>query len=325
MPRKTLGELDYAGDDRVVPFRVETLDVRGRAVQMGPALNRILGRHDYPDPVSRLLGEIIVFTVLLGTSLKFDGRLIVQTQSDGPAGLIVADYASPDRIRAYARFDERQIANSEKDGDVSTARLLGKGVLALTIDQGSHTQRYQGVVQLNETSLEEAAGTYFRQSEQIPTEIKLSVAKLVRAGADGTVEQWRAGGLISQFFPDSREHIRQIDLPGGNDEIDRLNEQAHDDAWREFVALVETIEPSELLDPTVGSERLLYRLFQERGVRVFEGVTVSDQCFCSRDRIAEIISGFTSEEIDDCIGDERILVNCEFCSTGYSFDPSDFR
>ena len=325
MPRKTLGELDYAGDDRVVPFRVETLDVRGRAVQMGPALNRILGRHDYPDPVSRLLGEIIVFTVLLGTSLKFDGRLIVQTQSDGPAGLIVADYASPDRIRAYARFDERQIANSEKDGDVSTARLLGKGVLALTIDQGSHTQRYQGVVQLNETSLEEAAGTYFRQSEQIPTEIRLSVAKLVRAGADGTVEQWRAGGLISQFLPDSRERIRQIDLPGGNDEIDRLNEQAHDDAWRELVALVETIEPSELLDPTVGSERLLYRLFHERGVMVFEGVTVSDQCSCSRDRIAEIISGFTSEEIDDCIGDERILVNCEFCSTGYNFDPSDFR
>ena len=325
MTQKELGDLDYAGDDRVVPFHVEALDIRGRAVQMGPALDRIIKRHNYPAPVSGLLSEIVVLTVLLGTSLKFDGRLIVQTQTDGPVSLVVADFVSPGGIRAYARFDHEKVAIAEAEGGNNSGALLGNGTMALTIDQGQHTQRYQGVVQLDGTSIEDAARVYFRQSEQIPTEIKLGVAKLVVAEGGQPAEQWRAGGLISQFLPESEERIVVADLPSGNDDIDALLEEVHDDAWQELLALMDTVDSTEVLDPTVGSERLLYRLFYQRGVRVFEGTTVKDQCSCSRSRIAEIISGFDDNEFEQCIEDGQIHVNCEFCSTNYHFEPGEFR
>lgn len=324
MTERTLGELDYAGDDHVVPFQVEALDIRGRSVQLGPALDSIVTRHNYPDSVSHLLSEAIVLTVLLGTSLKFEGRFILQTQTDGPVNLIVTDFSSPGGIRAYARYDKERLLAAEQNGETTSDALMGSGVLALTIDQGRHTQRYQGVVRLDGTNLEQAARNYFRQSEQIPSEVRLGVAKLVQSGKDGTSEQWRAGGMISQFLPDAPERMRQTDLPSGNDEFDKLIEENHDDAWREVVALMDTIEPTELLDPTVGAERLLYRLFHERGVRVFDGTAIEDQCTCSRIKIAEIISSFSAEEIEDCIENGRINVNCEFCSTSYDFDPADF-
>lgn len=325
MTDKQLGDLGYTGDDQVVPFSVEALDVRGRAVQLGPMLDRIIRRHDYPDAVSHLLAEAIVLTVLLGSSLKFDGRFIVQTQTDGPVNLMVIDFDTPGGVRAYARFDEDRLAEAREDGPPTAAALLGQGVLALTIDQGRHMQRYQGVVPLDGTSLEEAARTYFRQSEQIPTEVRLGVAKLVRSRQDGATEEWRAGGMIAQFLPDAPERMHRGDLPSGNDAFDELNEVRHDDAWEELVMLMKTIEASELLDPTVGSERLLYRLFHQHGVRVFESAEIEDKCSCSREKIAGIISGFTEEELETCIEDGRILVNCEFCSTGYDFDPSEFR
>ncbi len=325
MTLRSLGEMDYAGDDRVVPFHVESLDVRGRAVQLGPMLDSIITRHNYPDAVSHLLAEAVALTVLLGTSLKFEGRFILQTQTDGPVSLIVADFSSPNAVRAYARFDETAIAEMSENGMPASEELLGTGVLALTIDQGRHMQRYQGVVQLDGTSFEQAARTYFRQSEQLPSEVRLSVAKLVLSGPDGPGEQWRAGGMIAQFLPDAPERMRQADLPSGNDELDALTETRPDDSWQEAVVLLDTIEPSELLDPSVGCERLLYRLFHEHGVRVFDGVTVEDKCSCSRDRIAQIISGFSAEEIDECTKDGRILVNCEFCSTAYGFDPAGFK
>ncbi len=163
-----LGAISLAGDDKVVPFHVAPLDTRGRAVQLGPMLNAILARHDYPGAVAALLGETIVLTVLLGTSLKFDGKFIVQTQSDGPVSLLVVDYRTPGAIRAYARYDADLVAEAVRSGQSSPKDLLGHGILAMTIDQGAHTQRYQGIVELNGISLEEAAMQYFRQSEQIP-------------------------------------------------------------------------------------------------------------------------------------------------------------
>lgn len=159
-----LGTFDYAGDDHVVPFQVEGMDVRGRAVQMGPLLDTILGRHKYPVPVARLLAESIVLVTLLGTSLKFDGKLILQTRGDGPVDLLVADFSTPEAIRAYARYDEEGLAKAIADGKTEPHQLLGMGVLAFTIDQGQDTQLYQGIVPLDGATLEDIAGTYFRQS-----------------------------------------------------------------------------------------------------------------------------------------------------------------
>ncbi len=211
---RKLGEFGFAGDDHVVPFEVAPLDMRGRSVQLGRLLDQILGRHDYPEPVARLLAEAIVLTVLLGTSLKFEGKFILQTRSDGPVDMLVADFSTPNALRAYARYDEERLAAAVAAGEAGPEQLLGNGVLALTIDQGAHTQRYQGIVELDGTSMEEVARIYFRQSEQIPTDVRLSVAKMVIPGEAG--ERWRAGGLIAQFLPESPERLRLPDLPGGD-------------------------------------------------------------------------------------------------------------
>lgn len=320
--QRKLGEFGFAGDDHVVPFQVEALDARGRVVQLGPVVDQILNRHDYPEPVARLLAEAMALAVLLGTSLKFEGKFILQTRSDGPVEMLVADFSTPRSLRAYASFDAERVAAAEAEGRASPAELLGTGVLALTVDQGRHMQRYQGIVQLDGTSLEDAARSYFRQSEQLPTEVRLAVARQVVPG-DGAREHWRAGGLVAQFLPEAPERMRLPDLPGGDGDEDDGHDPT-DDAWREMRALLETIEPDELLDPTVGAERLLYRLFHERGVRVFEGAAVLDECSCSRDRIRTILDGFSAEEIADSIEEGRIRVSCEFCSTEYLFDPAEF-
>jgi molecular chaperone Hsp33 len=320
-----LGDFGFAGDDHVVPYEVDPLDVRGRIVQLGPMLDQILDRHDYPEPVARLLAEVAVLTVLLGTALKFEGKFIIQTKSDGPVDMLVADFASPQSLRAYARFDEERLAEAIASGKDRPEDLLGGGVLALTIDQGQYTQRYQGIVQLDGESLEEVARVYFRQSEQIPTDVRLAVAKEVVGHGEGRQERWRAGGILAQFLPKAPERLRLPDLPGGDGAPAGAQVDPTDNAWRELLALFATIDSTELIDPQVGAERLLYRLFHEHGVRVFESVKVVDECSCSRDKIRGILGRFSAEEIDDSIEHGRIKVSCEFCSKSYEFDPGEFK
>ncbi|GAC1041548.1 Hsp33 family molecular chaperone [Rhizobium sp. No.120] len=321
----SLGQFDFAGDDHVVPFQVEGLDVRGRAVQLGPLLDAILARHDYPAPVARLLAEAIVLTVLLGTSLKFEGKFTVQTKGDGPVDLLVADFSTPENVRAYARFDEEALAKAVAEGRTEPEQLLGKGVLAFTIDQGRFTQPYQGIVALDGASLEEIAGTYFRQSEQIPTRVRLGAAELFDRDENGKPRhRWRAGGLIAQFLPEAPERMRQPDLHGGDGDTG-VRDHVEDDAWSEARSLVETIDADELTDPQVGTERLLYRLFHERGVRVYEPKAVYDRCSCSRDKLKGVLKGFTAEEIEASQENGEIAVTCEFCSTTYRFEVSEIE
>lgn len=322
-PAPRLGELDFAGDDHVVPFQVEGLDVRGRAVQLGPLLDTILERHNYPLPVARLLAEAIVLTVLLGTSLKFEGKLILQTKSDGPVDLLVADFSSPENVRAYARFDGDALDAAVKAGKAAPHELLGKGILAFTIDQGAHTQRYQGIVALDGHTLEEIAGVYFRQSEQIPTRVRLGVAELYdRDDAGKSRHRWRAGGMVAQFLPEAPERMRQADLPGGDGE-EVGHKIAEDDKWAEARSLVETIDADELTDPNVGTERLLFRLFHERGVRVYPPQQVVDRCSCSRDKLKAVLAGLSADDVEHTAIDGHIAATCEFCSTTYRFEVSE--
>ncbi|ENN83992.1 hypothetical protein RHSP_70635 [Rhizobium freirei PRF 81] len=321
----SLGQFDFAGDDHVVPFQVEGLDVRGRAVQLGPLLDAILARHDYPMPVARLLAEAIVLTVLLGTSLKFEGKFTVQTKGDGPVDLLVADFSTPENVRAYARFNEEALAEAVAEGRTEPEQLLGKGVLAFTIDQGRFTQPYQGIVALDGASLEEIAGTYFRQSEQIPTRVRLGAAELFDRDENGKPRhRWRAGGLIAQFLPEAPERMRQPDIHGGDGDTG-LRDHVEDDSWAEARSLVETIDADELTDPLVGTERLLYRLFHERGVRVYEPKAVYDSCSCSRDKLKGVLQGFSAEEIEASEENGEIAVTCEFCSTTYRFEVSEIE
>ncbi len=321
----SIGSYEPAGDDSVRPFAVEALDVRGRAIQMGGELDAIVKRHDYPPSVSKLLGEAVVLAVLLGSSLKFDGKFILQTETDGPVDMLVVDYRASGAIRAYARFDRARVEALETSGEADPGTLLGNGVLAMTIDQGAHMNRYQGVVPLEGGTLEDVAHTYFRQSEQIPTRVRLAVAEMEVRENGALRHAWRAGGLIVQFLPEAPERMRQADLPGGDVPEDMADDVGDDDdAWVEAQSLVGTIEDHELIDPEVPVERLLYRLFHQRGVRVFSRIEVHDDCSCSRDRVAEMLRQFSAEEIEESIEDGAITVTCEFCSTKYVFDPAEF-
>lgn len=311
-------------DDTVMPFEVAKLDLRGRVVRLGPAIDQILARHAYPQPVAKLLGEAMVLTVMLGSALKIDGRFILQTQSDGPVRMLVVDFTAPGKVRACARFDKDRVAAAIASGDASGAALLGNGHLAMTVDQGSDMNRYQGLVALDGGSLEDVAHEYFLRSEQIPTKVRLAVAEELRARSGGLTHRWRAGGIMLQFLPKAAERARVADLdPGDAPEGIEPHTVEEDDAWVEGQALISTVEDVELIDPSLSSERLVYRLFHEPGVRVFRGSLLRAECSCSRDNVEAMLKSFSQDDRDHMVEDGKISVTCEFCSANYQFAPDE--
>ncbi len=293
-------------------------------MRFGPAIDSILSRHRYPAPVAKLLGEAIVLTVLLGSTLKFDGRFILQTQSDGPVRMLVVDYTTPDRVRACARFDVKRVAAAITSGTTDPGAMLGHGHLAMTIDQGPDTARYQGIVALEGKDLEHAAHEYFLRSEQIPTRVRLAVAEELRADRKGAQHRWRAGGLLLQFLPAAEERARRPDLaPGDAPPGMEPDEVPEDEAWVEGSALVASVQDLELLDPEVSSEQLLYRLFHQRGVRVFRSRDLRAHCSCSREKVERMLRSFPQTDRDEMVENGKIVVTCEFCNSTYAFDPSE--
>lgn len=285
---------------------------------------RFSTRHAYPQPVAKLLGEVLVLTVMLGSALKIDGRFILQTQSDGPVRMLVVDFTAPDKMRACARFDKDRVAAAIASGKTSGGALLGKGHLAMTIDQGPDMNCYQGLVALDGGSLEDVAHEYFLRSEQIPTRVRLAVAEELRAGSGGPTHSWRAGGIMLQFLPKASERARIADLdPGDAPEGVEPHIVDEDDAWAEGQALISTVEDIELIDPALSSERLVYRLFHEPGVRVFRGSPVRAECSCSRDNVEAMLKSFSQEDRDHMVEDGKISVTCEFCSANYQFAPGE--
>jgi len=299
-------------DDRVLPFQIEGADVRGRVVRLGPAVERAVGGHAYPEPVARLLGEAVALVAMLGSALKFDGVLTLQATGEGPLRAIVADYERPPasedgghsgKVRGIARCDAEAIAGT--DGTLES--MMGKSVLSLTLDPGGDMQRYQGVVQLEGRTLAEAASRYLETSEQIPSLVRLAVGREVLAGGR---ETFRAGGIVVQRV------AREGGLPRAS--------AADDDQWERIGIFIGTIEDHELLDPALAPEQLLWRLFHEEGVRVFQPHEVAFGCRCSEKRIALILSGFPPAsrlEMQDDAG--FIRATCEFCNSAYAFTEAD--
>lgn len=299
-------ELSIPDDDLILPFQADQADVVGRLVKLGPTVDTILSRHDYPEPVSQLLGEAVALTALLGAALKFEGKFILQASTDGPVDLLVADYQVPGGLRGYARFSPERLAELPPEG-----RLLGEGHLAMTIDRGAETERYQGVVPLEGETLTEAADTYFRQSEQLPTFIKLAVARHYRAGTSGARPwTWRAGGLL----------VQKLTREGGRASASEFEEED----WTRARALAETVEDHELLDPLLPPDRLLYRLFHEEQVRAYRAIPLESYCSCSRERVEELLRRFSAEDLADMVVDGEVWVTCEFCNSRYRFDPASF-
>jgi molecular chaperone Hsp33 len=305
-------------DDIVLPFRTVRSGVIGRLVRLGPAVDAILSRHDVPLPVSQALGEAVALTAMLGTSLKFDGKLIVQTKTDGILDFLVVNFETPGQVRAYVRYDKSRLA-ADASG-IDQGELLGSGHLAITIDQGDDMERYQGIVALEGEGLAEAALAYFRQSEQLPSFMRLAVARHYVAGDNGGSGRWcwRAGGLMIQNL------ARDGGAPGPFAEDSLVGEE--DDDWQRTRLLAATVEDHELLDPTLSPERLLYRLFHEEGVRALPPAPVEAFCRCSRERVDAFLRSFGASELADMREpDGGISVTCEFCQTSYRFAPGELE
>ena len=287
-------------DDRVAAFQIQDQPVRGRIVGMGPAIDAVLSAHAYPAPVAELLGEACALAALIGSALKFDGRLILQAQGDGPVRYVVADYGTEGTLRGYCRYDEGELAALTADQARPGAhRLLGKGVFVMTLDQGPDFERHQGITPIEGDSLSLCAEHYFQQSEQIPTEVRLAVGRLT----DDTGSAWRAGGMMIQRLAG--------DATRGDTE----------DAWDRARALFRTIGADELIDPQVPSETLLYRLFHEDGVRLEAAQPLEARCRCSPDRIATVLDSFSAEERAEMVEpDGRIHVTCEYCARVYALE-----
>lgn len=297
-------------NDLIQPFQVERFGLRGRLVRLGDAADDILNRHDYPEPVAVMLGQMMAVAAIMAGALKYDGIFTLQTQGDGPIRLMVADITSTGDMRAYAQYDADKLAAAiaaMPDGAIgdSVPHLLGAGYLAFTVDQGPDTERYQGIVDLYGATLADCLHYYFRQSEQIEAAIKVAVSR--RPTAPGAAadrrNHWQIGALMVQRLP--KDH--------GQDEEDR------EEGWREAVILMGSATNREMLDDTLHPDALLYRLFHEPGVRVYKPIILRAACRCSADRVSVMLRSFPKTEIESMKVDDKIIVTCEFCGRGYTY------
>lgn len=289
---------DETGFDRVLRFTVPSRNARGRLVRLGPVLDRILSAHAYPAAIRHLLGEALVLTVLMGTLLKDEeGQLTIQAQTEGGVvDLLACDYRAG-AVRGYVRHDAERLA--ALGANPSLYALFGKGYLAVTFDLASTGQRYQGIVPLEGDSLAAACESYFAQSEQVPTLIRVGV----RSSAAGCV----AGGLLVQHLPD------------GEEGRERLHARMDHPDWEHVAAIAGSLRHGELVDPDLSLEALLWRLLHDEGeVRIEAGPALERGCRCSVEHYQSVLSRFPEAELAD-MRDENgaIKVDCAFCSVEF--------
>jgi molecular chaperone Hsp33 len=295
--------------DFVLPFDIARAGVRGRFVRLDTASAQALEAHRLPEAAARVAGEALALAALLGSALKLDGRLTVQTKSSGPLDLVTADYygageddepRSERGVRGYARLDKAGFAALDA---AAFKGLAGEGVLAITIEPKRGGQTYQGIVELSPDGLAASAETYFAQSEQLPTVIRLAAAPLYVAGEKGP--RWRAAGLMLQMTPEASK------IPGGNE-----------DDWNRLAILARTVEDLELVDTGLAPETVLWRLFHEDEVRVQPAEAVSFRCDCDAGRIVSVLRSYAPEErLGLADPDGIIRARCEFCGTMHEVGP----
>ncbi len=300
--------------DFVLPFDIARAGVRGRFVRLDTASARALDAHRLPEPAARVTGEALALAALLGSALKLDGRLTVQTKSSGPLDLVTADYygsapvqgedddppSRPRGVRGYARLNADGFAALD---DAAFAGLAGEGVLAITIEPKRGGQTYQGIVSLSPDGLAASAEIYFAQSEQLPTVMRLAAAPLYVAGERSP--RWRAAGLMLQMTPEASN------APGRNE-----------DDWNRLSLLARTVEDLELVDTGLAPETVLWRLFHEDEVRVQPAETVLFRCDCDAGRIAGVLRSYAPEERESLADPDGIIrARCEFCGTTHEIDP----
>lgn len=296
--------------DFVLPFDIPKAQVRGRLVRLDAAAGRALSAHALPEPAARLAGETVALGALLGTALKLDGRLTIQTKGDGPLDLITADYYGADEtrhrgVRGYARLDAERFAALD---DNDFPRLAGSGAMAITIEPQRGGKTYQGIVALSPGGIAASAETYFAQSEQLPTVIRLAAAPLYLAG--DPLPHWRAGGIMLQMTPEAAPEGAAPELALTNDDWERLS------------LLMRTVEDIELVDTALAPETVLWRLFHEDEVRVEPPEPVIFRCDCDTARIAGVLKSYSEADRAGLADPDGIIrARCEFCGKTHEIGP----
>jgi molecular chaperone Hsp33 len=297
-------------DNIIQPFQIETSNLRGRAVRLGDVVHDVLDAHGYPNPVAHLVAETMVLTALLASMLKFEGTFTLQAKGDGPINRLVADMNTGGDLRACATFDEERLTHARESlADLKTpegsqnhlAQYLGKGYIAFTVLHEGRDEPYQGIVELKGASLTDCVQHYFAQSEQIGTGIKMAAG--LRDG------KWRAGGIMLQHMPEDGQNA---EAGAGNINMDE---------WRRSMVYLDTLTEDEILSLDLTAADLLFRLFHEDGVRIYEPLPVTKKCRCNMDKVEAVLRSMSDEALADLIVDGKITMTCEFCSSEYAIDP----
>ena len=305
---------DILWHDRVLPFRLFPSNARGRITRLGPTLDDVLARHDYPGKVSAMVAEATLITALVGQTMRHRWKLSLQIRGDGPVRLIATDYVAPaaggapGRIRAYASFDRSRLAGAASGG----IALLGRGFFALLVDQGTGAKPFQGITPLTGDSLAECAETYFDQSEQLATRFALALAP---AGTDGTAGGWRGGGILLQRLPEGDPGTPDSRAEDGGT-FDRAEE------WNRLRILLETAQPAELTGPAASPEQVVRRLFPGEDPVFSPADPVLFGCSCGPEKVRQTMSIYSARDIRS-MTDARGLVtaDCQFCGARYEFEP----
>jgi molecular chaperone Hsp33 len=292
-----------AADDLIQPFRIDSLVARGRLVRLGGVVDAILMQHDYPEPVSVLLGEALALTAALADTLKFDGTFTTQIQGDGPIRLMIADYRTDGAMRGYAGFDATTLDQAALAGAAGDAGLFGAGHLAFTVDQGPDQDRYQSVVPLEGSTLAETARSYLTRSEQLRAEIDLAAVRW--PAENGTASGWRAGCLVVQQMPDS-------DGRSGDD-------RARVTRWAETRAQVARLRRADLADPLAIAPALIGPLFREYDVRMHVHRPVRFECRCSHERARNVVHALPEADRVDLAIEGQLEITCDYCNAQYLF------
>jgi molecular chaperone Hsp33 len=290
--------------DVAIGVTIPERDARGRAARLGPVLDTVLSAHKYPPVVERLLAEALTLTALLGALLKEpEGQMTLQAQTEaGVIDLLVCDYRGGE-LRGYVRHDPARLADAGPNP--SLFALFGKGYLAITFDQPVSKERYQGIVPLEGESLAQAAQSYFAQSEQVPSLVRLAAEK-----RDG---HWIAGGLLFQH------------LPEGEEGRERLHTQLDHPDWPHVAILGGSVKPEELTNPDLPLDDLIWRLFHEEAeIRTFAPVQLTRGCRCDPAYVRSVIARFPEDERVAMVGDDGLIrVDCAFCSTSFPIALED--
>ena len=290
--------------DVVLGVTIPSRAARGRVARLGPVLDAILANHGYPPAIEKLLAEALTLTALLGALLKDpSGQMTLQAQTEGGAvDLLVCDYKAGE-LRGYVRHDPQRVAALSVTPTLP--ELFGSGYLAITFDQPATEERYQGIVPLEGKSLGDAAQSYFSQSEQIPSLVRLATRTI-----DG---RWSAGGLLLQH------------LPEGEEGRERLHTRLDHPDWPHVAILGGSVKADELTDADLPLDQLIWRLFHEEDeVRTLDAFKLSKGCRCDQDYVRSVIARFPADEQAAMVGDDGFIrVDCAFCSTSFPISPAE--